>query len=96
MFGKTAPRPFRDVAGRKVSVHRGVAAQLDALWSAFNDAITRAATFSPDRTYPRALHDEIKQAGAKLVEGQTNAGVWLIHPANAKPGYLDDDPRIID
>lgn len=96
MFGKTAPRPFKDYKGRKVSVPKAIATQLDALWSAFNDACNKAATYSIDRTYPRALHNEIRRAGGALIVGQTIAGVWLIHPANAVPGYRDDDPRIID
>ena len=59
-------------------------------WDDYNAART---AFALSRT--RGNYDRLKQAGADILDFQERMGVWLIHPANAGPGLLENDPRII-
>lgn len=82
---------FRSPDHRVVRLRKAKAAEVNRLWNDFDSARSEFAL-----GYKRSNYNRLKAAGEALVAAQTEAGVWLIHPANVGPGLREDDPRIVE
>lgn len=83
------PYQIHNSEQRKITLNSIKRQKLDNAWDAFCEARNAFAL-----NFTRDNYNALAQAGSVLIDTQTELGVWVIHPANARPGLNADDPRI--
>jgi hypothetical protein len=84
---------LRDGNGHLVRLGEAKLTKLNEAWDNFR---TAQADFMCINGHTRTRWQRVRDTGIELVRVQTLLNVWVIHPDNARPGWAEDDERIIE